>query len=286
LAYHIFRKNISAGLLIERREMQMLELRDIYKTFNAGTQNERKALRGVSLTLNDGDFVTVIGGNGAGKSTTLNAIAGVWPVDSGSILIDGTDITKLSEHRRAKYLGRVFQDPMTGTAATMSILENMAIAARRGKSRGLKWGVTKEEKELYMEMLKKVDLGLEDRLTSKVGLLSGGQRQALTLIMATIQKPQLLLLDEHTAALDPKTAKKVLELTDEVITENKLTAIMITHNMKNAITYGNRLVMMSEGRIIYDVSGEDKKKLQVSDLLAKFEQANGSEFANDRMLLS
>jgi putative ABC transport system ATP-binding protein len=264
----------------------MLELRDIYKTFNAGTQNERKALRGVSLTLNDGDFVTVIGGNGAGKSTTLNAIAGVWPVDSGSILIDGTDITKLSEHRRAKYLGRVFQDPMTGTAATMSILENMAIAARRGKSRGLKWGVTKEEKELYMEMLKKVDLGLEDRLTSKVGLLSGGQRQALTLIMATIQKPQLLLLDEHTAALDPKTAKKVLELTDEVITENKLTAIMITHNMKNAITYGNRLVMMSEGRIIYDVSGEDKKKLQVSDLLAKFEQANGSEFANDRMLLS
>ncbi len=264
----------------------MLELRDIYKTFNAGTQNERKALRGVSLTLNDGDFVTVIGGNGAGKSTTLNAIAGVWPVDSGSILIDGTDITKLSEHRRAKYLGRVFQDPMTGTAATMSILENMAIAARRGKSRGLKWGVTKEEKELYMEMLKKVDLGLEDRLTSKVGLLSGGQRQALTLIMATIQKPQLLLLDEHTAALDPKTAKKVLELTDEVITENKLTAIMITHNMKNAITYGNRLVMMSEGRIIYDVSGEDKKKLQVSDLLAKFEQANGAEFANDRMLLS
>ena len=264
----------------------MLELRDIYKTFNAGTQNERKALNGVSITLNDGDFVTVIGGNGAGKSTTLNAIAGVWPVDSGNILIDGTDITKLSEHKRAKYLGRVFQDPMTGTAATMSILENMAIAARRGKIRGLKWGVTKEEKELYMEMLKKVDLGLEDRLTSKVGLLSGGQRQALTLIMATIQKPQLLLLDEHTAALDPKTAKKVLELTDEVISENKLTAIMITHNMKHAIAYGNRLVMMSEGRIIYDVSGEEKKNLQVSDLLAKFEQASGGEFANDRILLS
>ncbi len=264
----------------------MLEIRDIYKTFNAGTQNEKRALNGVSLTLNDGDFVTVIGGNGAGKSTTLNAIAGVWPVDSGNILIDGVDITKLSEFKRAKYLGRVFQDPMTGTAATMSILENMAIAARRGKSRGLRWGVTKEEKELYMEMLRKVDLGLEDRLTSKVGLLSGGQRQALTLIMATIQKPQLLLLDEHTAALDPKTAKKVLALTDEVIAEHKLTAIMITHNMKDAIQYGNRLVMMHEGKIIYDVAGEEKKNLKVADLLVKFEQASGGEFANDRMMLS
>lgn len=264
----------------------MLEIKDIYKTFNAGTQNEKRALNGVSLTLNDGDFVTVIGGNGAGKSTTLNAIAGVWPVDAGSIIIDGVDITRLSEHKRAKYLGRVFQDPMTGTAATMSILENMAIAARRGKPRGLKWGVTNEEKELYMEMLKKIDLGLEDRLTSKVGLLSGGQRQALTLLMATIQKPQLLLLDEHTAALDPKTAKKVLELTDEVISENKLTAIMITHNMKDAIKYGNRLVMMHEGRIIYDVAGEEKKSLQVADLLAKFGQASGGEFANDRMMLS
>lgn len=264
----------------------MLEIRNIYKTFNAGTQNEKRALNGVNLTLNDGDFVTVIGGNGAGKSTTLNAIAGVWPVDSGSIIIDGTDITKLSEHKRAKYLGRVFQDPMTGTAATMSILENMAIAARRGRTRGLKWGVTKEEKEQYREILKKIDLGLEDRLTSKVGLLSGGQRQALTLLMATLEKPKLLLLDEHTAALDPKTAKKVLELTEEIISENKLTAIMITHNMKDAIQYGNRLVMMNDGKVIYDVSGEEKKQLHVSDLLAKFEQASGGEFANDRMMLA
>lgn len=264
----------------------MLEIKNIYKTFNPGTQNEKNALNGVSLTLNDGDFVTVIGGNGAGKSTTLNAIAGVWPVDSGSILIDGVDITKLSEHKRAKYLGRVFQDPMTGTAATMSIVENMAIAARRGKVRGLGWGVTREEKEQYMEMLKKIDLGLEDRLTSKVGLLSGGQRQALTLLMATIQKPKLLLLDEHTAALDPKTAKKVLALTEEVISEHDLTAIMITHNMKDAIQHGNRLVMMHEGRIIYDVAGEEKKNLKVSDLLVKFEQASGGEFANDRMILS
>lgn len=264
----------------------MLEIRDIYKTFNAGTQNEKHALNGVSLTLKDGDFVTVIGGNGAGKSTTLNAIAGVWPVDAGQILIDGVDITNYSEHKRAKYLGRVFQDPMTGTAATMSILENMAIAARRGKRRGLSWGVTRQEKEIYMEMLKKIDLGLEERLTSKVGLLSGGQRQALTLLMATIQKPQLLLLDEHTAALDPKTAKKVLSLTDEVIRENNLTAVMITHNMKDAINYGNRLVMMYEGRIIYDVEGEEKKQLKVSDLLEKFEQVSGGEFANDRMMLA
>lgn len=264
----------------------MLEIQEIYKTFNAGTQNEKSALNGVSLTLNDSDFVTVIGGNGAGKSTMLNAIAGVWSVDGGKILIDGEDVTKLSEYKRAKYLGRVFQDPMTGTAATMSIVENMAIAARRGKRRGLGWGVTKEEREQYMEMLKKIGLGLEDRLTSKVGLLSGGQRQALTLLMATIQKPKLLLLDEHTAALDPKTAKRVLELTNEVILEHNLTALMITHNMKDAIAYGNRLVMMHEGRIIYDVSGEEKKNLKVSDLLAKFEQASGGEFANDRMILS
>lgn len=264
----------------------MLEIQEIYKTFNAGTQNEKSALNGVSLTLNDSDFVTVIGGNGAGKSTMLNAIAGVWSVDGGKILIDGEDVTKLSEYKRAKYLGRVFQDPMTGTAATMSIVENMAIAARRGKTRGLGWGVTKEEREQYMEMLKKIGLGLEDRLTSKVGLLSGGQRQALTLLMATIQKPKLLLLDEHTAALDPKTAKRVLELTNEVILEHNLTALMITHNMKDAIAYGNRLVMMHEGRIIYDVSGEEKKNLKVSDLLAKFEQASGGEFANDRMMLS
>lgn len=264
----------------------MLEIKEIYKTFNAGTQNEKCALNGVSLTLNDSDFVTVIGGNGAGKSTTLNAIAGVWPVDSGKVLIDGEDVTKLSEYKRAKYLGRVFQDPMTGTAATMSIVENMAIAARRGRKRGLGWGVTREEKQQYMDMLRKIDLGLEDRLTSKVGLLSGGQRQALTLLMATIRKPKLLLLDEHTAALDPKTAKKVLELTDEVVKENNLTAIMITHNMKDAIAYGNRLVMMHEGRIIYDVSGDEKKNLKVSDLLAKFGQASGGEFANDRMMLS
>lgn len=264
----------------------MLEIQEIYKTFNAGTQNEKSALNGVSITLNDSDFVTVIGGNGAGKSTMLNAIAGVWSVDGGKILIDGEDVTKLSEYKRAKYLGRVFQDPMTGTAATMSIVENMAIAARRGKRRGLGWGVTKEEREQYMEMLKKIGLGLEDRLTSKVGLLSGGQRQALTLLMATIQKPKLLLLDEHTAALDPKTAKRVLELTNEVILEHNLTALMITHNMKDAIAYGNRLVMMHEGRIIYDVSGEEKKNLKVSDLLAKFEQASGGEFANDRMMLS
>lgn len=264
----------------------MLEIKEIYKTFNAGTQNEKSALNGVSLTLNDSDFVTVIGGNGAGKSTMLNAIAGVWSVDGGKILIDGEDVTKLSEYKRAKYLGRVFQDPMTGTAATMSIVENMAIAARRGKRRGLGWGVTKEERGQYMEMLKKIGLGLEDRLTSKVGLLSGGQRQALTLLMATIQKPKLLLLDEHTAALDPKTAKRVLELTNEVILEHNLTALMITHNMKDAIAYGNRLVMMHEGRIIFDVSGDEKKNLKVSDLLAKFEQASGGEFANDRMMLS
>lgn len=264
----------------------MLEIKEIYKTFNAGTQNEKCALNGVSITLNDSDFVTVIGGNGAGKSTMLNAIAGVWSVDDGRILIDGEDVTKLSEYKRARYLGRVFQDPMTGTAATMSIVENMAIAARRGKRRGLGWGVTKEEKEQYMKMLKRIGLGLEDRLTSKVGLLSGGQRQALTLLMATIQKPKLLLLDEHTAALDPKTAKRVLELTNEVVLEHNLTALMITHNMKDAIAYGNRLVMMHEGRIIYDVSGEEKKNLKVSDLLAKFEQASGGEFANDRMMLS
>lgn len=264
----------------------MLEIKNIYKTFNAGTQNEKRALNGVTLTLNDGDFVTVIGGNGAGKSTTLNAIAGVWPVDSGSISINGKDITRLSEYQRAKYLGRVFQDPMTGTAATMSILENMAVAARRGKVRGLSWGVTNAEKEQYREMLKKIDLGLEDRLTSKVGLLSGGQRQALTLLMATIQKPELLLLDEHTAALDPKTAKKVLGLTEDIIREHKLTALMITHNMKDAIQYGNRLIMMCDGKIIYDVAGEEKKNLQISDLLKKFEQASGGEFANDRIMLS
>lgn len=262
-----------------------LEIKDVHKTFNKGTINEKVALNGVNLQLNDGDFVTIIGGNGAGKSTTLNAIAGVWPVDYGSIIIGGTDVTALPEHKRAKFLGRVFQDPMTGTAATMSIDENMALAARRGKKRTLKWGVTKSEREYYKEKLWELDLGLEERLTSKVGLLSGGQRQAVTLLMASLQKPDLLLLDEHTAALDPKTAAKVLELSDRIIEENHLTAMMVTHNMKDAIAHGNRLIMMHEGRIIYDVSGEEKKKLHVSDLLAKFEEVSGGEFANDRMML-
>ena len=265
---------------------EMLKIDHICKTFNAGTINEKVALNGVDLTLEDGDFVTVIGGNGAGKSTTLNAVAGVWPVDSGKIFIGGDDVTKLSEYKRAKYLGRVFQDPMTGTATTMSIEENMAIAARRGRKRGLSWGITKAERDTYREMLKTLDLGLEDRLTSKVGLLSGGQRQALTLLMATMNKPKLLLLDEHTAALDPKTALKVLTLSARIVEENHLTTMMITHNMKDAIKYGNRLIMMHEGHIIYDVAGEEKQKLHVSDLLAKFQIASGGEFANDRMSLS
>ena len=264
----------------------MLELKNIYKTFNAGTVNEKMALRGLNLTLEDGDFVTVIGGNGAGKSTMLNAIAGVWPVDQGQILIGDADVTKLPEYKRAKYLGRVFQDPMTGTAATMEIQENLALALRRGDSRTLKAGITKKEHAKYREMLATLGLGLEDRMTSKVGLLSGGQRQALTLLMATLKKPKLLLLDEHTAALDPKTAAKVLALSDKIISENNLTAMMVTHNMKDAIRLGNRLIMMHEGRIIYDVAGEEKKNLQVSDLLAKFEQASGGEFANDRMMLA
>jgi putative tryptophan/tyrosine transport system ATP-binding protein len=262
-----------------------LEIKDVHKTFNPGTINEKIALDGVNLLLNEGDFVTIIGGNGAGKSTTLNAVAGVWPVDSGSIVIGGNDVTALPEHKRAKFLGRVFQDPMTGTAATMSIEENMAIAARRGKRRSLKWGVTKAEREHYRKMLETLELGLEDRLTSKVGLLSGGQRQAVTLLMASLQKPELLLLDEHTAALDPKTAAKVLALSDKIIAENHLTAMMVTHNMKDAIAHGNRLIMMHEGKIIYDVSGEEKKSLHVSDLLKKFEEASGGEFANDRMML-
>ena len=264
----------------------MLEIKDIYKTFNAGTINERKALQGVSLKLEDGDFVTVIGGNGAGKSTMLNAVAGVWPVDSGSIIIDDVDVTGMPEHKRAKFLGRVFQDPMNGTAATMQIDENLAMAYRRGKRRTLRWGIKKEEKEKYYEMLKQFDLGLEDRMTSKVGLLSGGQRQALTLLMATLQRPHLLLLDEHTAALDPKTAAKVLELSQKIIAEENLTAMMVTHNMRDAITYGNRLVMMNEGRVVIDIKGEDKKKLTVEDLLQKFEEVSGEEFTNDKALLS
>ena len=263
-----------------------LEIQDVHKVFNRGTINEKVALNGVNLNLNPGDFVTVIGGNGAGKSTTLNAIAGVWSVDKGKIIIDGVDITKLSEHKRAIYLGRVFQDPMTGTAATMSIEENMAIAARRGERRGLGWGITRKERESYKEALRELDLGLEERLNSKVGLLSGGQRQAITLLMASLKKPKLLLLDEHTAALDPKTAAKVLAISDKIIQEHQLTAMMVTHNMKDAIAHGNRLIMMHEGKIIYDVSGEEKKKLHVSDLLAKFEEVSGGEFANDRMMLS
>lgn len=264
----------------------MLKIEHVYKTFNPGTINEKKALNGVELVLNEGDFVTVIGGNGAGKSTILNMIAGVYPVDAGKIWIDDTDVTGLPEHKRAKYLGRVFQDPMTGTAAEMNIEENLAIAARRGKKRFLGWGITGKEKEAYKEQLKALDLGLEERMTAKVGLLSGGQRQALTLLMASLKKPKLLLLDEHTAALDPKTAKKVLNLTEEIVERDHLTTLMITHNMKDAIRLGNRLIMMHEGRIIYDVSGEEKKKLKVSDLLAKFEEVSGGEFANDRMILS
>lgn len=264
----------------------MLNMMNLYKVFNPNTVNEKLVLRGLSLNLNDGDFVTVIGGNGAGKSTMLNMIAGVHFPDQGNIILDGEDITRLPEHSRAKYLGRVFQDPMMGTAANMEIEENLAIAYRRGKKRGLGWGITKDEKELYVSKLKTLGLGLEDRLTSKVGLLSGGQRQALTLLMATLQDPKLLLLDEHTAALDPKTAAKVLELTDQIIKANSLSALMVTHNMKNAIQYGNRLIMMYDGKIIYDVSGEEKKKLHVSDLLDKFEKASGGEFANDRMILS
>lgn len=263
-----------------------LELKDIHKTFNKGTINEKIALDGVNLKLDEGDFVTIIGGNGAGKSTMLNAIAGVWPIDQGAIIIGDKEVTSLPEHKRAKFLGRVFQDPMTGTAATMSIDENMAIAARRGKVRTLKWGVTKAEKERYKKKLQTLDLGLEDRLTTKMGLLSGGQRQAVTLLMASLQKPELLLLDEHTAALDPKTAAKVLALSDKIIEENNLTALMVTHNMKDAIAHGNRLIMMHEGKIIYDVRGEEKKNLKVSDLLAKFEEVSGGEFSNDRMILS
>jgi ABC-type uncharacterized transport system, ATPase component len=264
----------------------MLEVKGLYKTFNPGSVNEKKALSGIDLTLNDGDFVTVIGGNGAGKSTMLNMIAGVYPVDSGTITIDGIDVTKLSEHKRARYIGRVFQDPRMGTAADMWLEENLAIANRRGKFRGLNWAISGKERKEFKEMLAKLDLGLENRLTTKVGLLSGGQRQAVTLLMAVMNQPKLLLLDEHTAALDPKTAKNVLELSDRFIEENHLTALMVTHNMRDAIAHGNRLIMMNEGRIILDVSGEDKKKLTVEELLEEFAKLSGSEFANDRALLS
>ena len=264
----------------------MLEISHVYKTFNAGTVNEKRALNDLSLTLNEGDFVTVIGGNGAGKSTMLNAVAGVFPVDEGSILIDGVNVTHLPEHKRAAYIGRVFQDPMMGTAATMQIEENLALAARRGKLRTLRSGITKKERERYRELLKILDLGLEDRLTSKVGLLSGGQRQALTLLMASLVKPKLLLLDEHTAALDPKTAAKVLDTTEKIVQRDHLTTLMITHNMKDAIAHGNRLIMMYDGKIILDIAGEEKKQLTVEHLLEQFSKASGSEFANDRALLS
>ena len=264
----------------------MLEIKEIWKTFNSGTVNEKQALRGVSLTLEDGDFCTVIGGNGAGKSTMLNAVAGTWTVDEGSISIDGVDVTHLPEYKRAPYIGRVFQDPMLGTAPTMQIVENLALAARRGRPRGLRWGITAAEKELYHQMLKNLDLGLEDRLTSKVGLLSGGQRQALTLLMASLHKPKLLLLDEHTAALDPKTAAKVLELSDRIVAENHLTTMMVTHNMRDAIIHGNRLIMMYDGKIVIDVSGEEKKKLTVHQLLELFSKVSGSDEADDKLLLS
>ena len=264
----------------------MLIMTNVRKTFNKGTINEKKALNGIDLTLNDGDFVTVIGGNGAGKSTMLNMIAGVYPIDSGKIEIDGVNISRQPEYKRAKYIGRVFQDPMKGTAAGMEIQENMALAFRRGQKRGLGWGIRANEKDYYRDLLTRLGLGLQNRMSSKVGLLSGGQRQALTLLMATLQKPKLLLLDEHTAALDPQTARKVLDLTNEMVTEQNLTALMVTHNMKDAIQIGNRLIMMHDGRIIYDVSGKEKKELTVDDLLKKFAEASGGEFANDRMMLA
>ena len=264
----------------------MLDVTAVEKTFNPGTINEKKALCGINLHLDEGDFVTVIGGNGAGKSTMLNMIAGVYPVDCGNIVIDGVDVTRLPEYKRAKYLGRVFQDPMTGTAAAMQIEENLALAARRGKRRTLRAGITSKERKEYRELLKILDLGLEDRLTAKVGLLSGGQRQALTLLMATLNKPKVLLLDEHTAALDPKTAKKVLDITEEIVAKNNLATIMITHNMADAIRVGNRLIMMHEGQIVVDVKGEEKKKLTIEQLLQMFEASSGSQFTSDKVMLS
>ena len=264
----------------------MLKIENVVKTFNPGTVNEKVALNGLNLHLKEGEFVTVIGGNGAGKSTMLNAVAGVWGVDSGKITIGGVDVTNLPEYQRAKYIGRVFQDPMMGTAATMQIEENLALAARRGQKRTLRPGITRAERESYREQLNILDLGLEDRMTAKVGLLSGGQRQALTLLMATLRQPQLLLLDEHTAALDPKTAAKVLEATQRIVEMSGLTTMMITHNMRDAITYGNRLIMMYEGRVLVDISGEEKKKLTVEQLLNLFSQASGSDEADDKLLLS
>ena len=264
----------------------MLKITDLQKTFNPGTVNAKTALCGFDLTINDGDFVTVIGGNGAGKSTLLNAIAGVWKPDYGTIEIDGVDVTNMPEHKRAAFLGRVFQDPMKGTSPDMEIAENLSIAARRGTKRKLKWGCTRKERVAYRDLLAQLDLGLEERLSAKVGLLSGGQRQAVTLLMATLKKPKILLLDEHTAALDPKTASKVLQITNKLVTENNLTTLMITHNMHDAIAYGNRLIMMHEGRVVVDISGEEKKKLTIEMLLSLFETASGSRFANDKVMLS
>lgn len=264
----------------------MLEMRHITKVFNKGSVDEKVALNDLSLTLNDGEFVTVIGGNGAGKSTMQNAICGTWLPDSGQILLDGVDVTALPEHKRANYLGRVYQDPMTGTAAGLQIEENLALAARRGQKRTLRMGIRNREREEYRQLLAPLGLGLETRLAAKVGTLSGGQRQALTLLMATLKKPKLLLLDEHTAALDPRTAAKVMELTEKIVTENRLTTLMITHNMRDAIRYGSRLVMLHEGRAILDISGEEKQKLTVPDLLEMFTRVSGSEFANDRAILS
>ena len=263
----------------------MLKIKNVSKTFNLGTVNEKKALNNINLEVHDGDFITIIGGNGAGKSTLMNMIAGVYPIDCGYIYLADKNISLLKEHQRAQMIGRVFQDPMLGTASDMAIQENLAMANRRGMKRGLRWGITKEEKEVFHKTLQRLGLGLEDRMTVKVGLLSGGQRQALTLLMATLKKPQLLLLDEHTAALDPRTAHKVLKITEEIVDEQKLTALMVTHNMQDAINIGNRLIMMHEGRIIYDVKGEEKKRLKVEDLLKKFEEASGDVFANDRMML-
>ena len=263
----------------------MLDVNHVYKTFHPGTINERRALAGVDLHLEEGDFVTVIGGNGAGKSTLLNAVAGVWPVDGGSIVIDGNDITGLPDYKRAPFIGRVFQDPMMGTAPDMQLEENLALAYRRGKKLGLRWHINREERDMYRERLRELNLGLEDRLTTKVGLLSGGQRQAVTLLMASLQKPRLLLLDEHTAALDPKTAAKVLELSEQIVSENHLTTLMVTHNMRDAINLGNRLIMMNEGRIVLDISGEEKKRLTVEQLISRFSAASGREFSNDRVLL-
>lgn len=264
----------------------MLRVSGITKIFNARTINEKVAIHDVSFTLDKGYFVTLIGGNGSGKSTLLNCIAGVYPVDQGSIIIDGMDVTKFCEYKRAAMLGRVFQDPMMGTASDMGIEENLALALRRGQRRSLVWGITNREREHYKELLKKLGLGLENRLSTKVGLLSGGQRQALTLLMATIKKPKLLLLDEHAAALDPRTAKKVMELTDLIIGEDNLTTLMVTHNMRDAIKHGNRLIMMYEGQIILDIRDEEKQKLTVEDLLVRFENISGEEFTDDRALLS